>query len=80
MRSFQLLSLAAAAAPALADSHYFFSGFFSGSTIVGVEFDDQTQSLTLKNNISTDASSGSKWIHIDVSYLGMRLPGLMLTT
>ncbi|KAI3553892.1 hypothetical protein CABS02_05930 [Colletotrichum abscissum] len=65
MRSFQLLSFAAAAAPALADSHYFFSGFFSGSTIVGVEFDDQTESLTLKNNISTGASSGSKWIHID---------------
>ncbi|GKT47488.1 carboxy-cis,cis-muconate cyclase [Colletotrichum spaethianum] len=66
MRSFQLLSLAAAAAaPALADTHYFFSGFFSGSNIVGVEFNDQTQSLTLKKNITTDASSGSKWIALD---------------
>ncbi|OBR12712.1 Carboxy-cis,cis-muconate cyclase [Colletotrichum higginsianum IMI 349063] len=65
MRLFQLLSLAAAAAPALADTHYFFSGFFSGSTIVGVEFDDQTHSLTLKNNITTDASAGSKWIALD---------------
>ncbi|WYZ45032.1 hypothetical protein EsH8_VIII_000348 [Colletotrichum jinshuiense] len=65
MRSFQLLSLAAAASPALATTHYFFSGFFSGSTIVGVEFDDETHSLTLKNNITTDASSGSKWIALD---------------
>ncbi|GKT59536.1 hypothetical protein ColTof3_06875 [Colletotrichum tofieldiae] len=65
MRSSQLLSLAAVAVPTLADSHYFFSGFFSGSTVVGVEFDDQTQSLTLKKNITTDASSGSKWIALD---------------
>ncbi|KAJ0359480.1 hypothetical protein COL154_008264 [Colletotrichum chrysophilum] len=65
MRSFTLLTLAAAAVPALADTHYFYSGFFSGSTIVGVEFDDETSSLTLVNNITTDASSGSKWIHLD---------------
>ncbi|WQF80559.1 Putative WD40/YVTN repeat-like-containing domain superfamily, lactonase, 7-bladed beta propeller [Colletotrichum destructivum] len=65
MRLFQLFSLAAASTPALADTHYFFSGFFSGSTIVGVEFDDQTHSLTLKNNITTDASAGSKWIALD---------------
>lgn len=75
MRLFQLFSLAAAAAPALADTHYFFSGFFSGSTIVGVEFDDQTHSLTLKNNITTDASAGSKWIALDVwSTLPPRYP------
>ncbi|KAF5506101.1 Carboxy-cis,cis-muconate cyclase [Colletotrichum siamense] len=65
MRSFTLLTLAAAAVPTLADTHYFYSGFFSGSTIVGVEFDDETSSLTLVNNITTDASSGSKWIHLD---------------
>ncbi|KAF9881539.1 carboxy-cis, cis-muconate cyclase [Colletotrichum karsti] len=65
MRSFTLLSLAAAAVPALADTHYFFSGFFSGNTIVGVEFDDEKSSLTLVNNITTDASSGSKWIALD---------------
>lgn len=68
MRSFTLLTLAVAAVPALADTHYFYSGFFSGSTIVGVEFDDETSSLTLVNNITTDASSGSKWIHLDVSW------------
>ncbi|KAF2029954.1 3-carboxy-cis,cis-mucoante lactonizing enzyme [Setomelanomma holmii] len=60
------LSLAAAlASPIIADSHYFNSGFFSGSTIVGVEFDDTTNALTLKQNISTKASSGSKWIALD---------------
>ncbi|KAF6787631.1 hypothetical protein CSOJ01_15176 [Colletotrichum sojae] len=65
MRSFTLLSLAAAIAPAVANTHYFFSGFFSGSTIVGVEFDDEKSSLTLVNNITTDATSGSKWIALD---------------
>ncbi|KAK9419183.1 putative Lactonase, 7-bladed beta-propeller-domain-containing protein [Seiridium unicorne] len=63
MRS--VLLFAASAAPALADTHYFFSGFFSGSTIVGVEFDDTASTLTLVNNITTSASSGSKWIAID---------------
>jgi carboxy-cis,cis-muconate cyclase len=69
MRSLSLLSLAASATPILADTHYFFSGFFAGSTIVGVEFDDATSSLTLVNNITTDASSGSKWIALDVLFL-----------
>ncbi|TQN67779.1 Carboxy-muconate cyclase [Colletotrichum shisoi] len=76
MHVFQLFSLAAAAAaPALANTHYFFSGFFSGSTIVGVEFDDQTHSLTLKKNIATDASAGSKWIALD-----SRLKNLYVST
>jgi carboxy-cis,cis-muconate cyclase len=66
MRQSALLSLAASAIPALADTHYFFSGFFSGTTIVGVEFDDSASTLTLKNNITTDATSGSKWIAMDV--------------
>ncbi|KAL0944674.1 uncharacterized protein CTRU02_202561 [Colletotrichum truncatum] len=65
MRLFVLLPLAAAAVPAFADTHYFFSGFFSGNTIVGVEFDDEKSSLTLVNNITTDAASGSKWIALD---------------
>ncbi|KAF2646077.1 3-carboxy-cis,cis-mucoante lactonizing enzyme [Massarina eburnea CBS 473.64] len=56
--------VAALAAPALADSHYFFTGFFSGSTIVGVEFDDAASTLTWKQNISTNAT-GSKWIELD---------------
>ncbi|TDZ99676.1 Carboxy-cis,cis-muconate cyclase [Colletotrichum sidae] len=65
MRSFKDFFMAAAAVPAVADSHYLFSGFFSGNTIVGVEFDDATSSLTLVNNITTNASSGSKWIALD---------------
>lgn len=65
MRASLVCSLAVAA-PVLADSHYFFSGFFSGTTVVAVEFDDSADTLTLVNNITTSAS-GSKWIAIDVS-------------
>lgn len=72
MRSLSLLSLATSVSPALADTHYFFSGFFAGSTIVGVVFDDSASSLTIVNNITTDASSGSKWISLDVSAASTR--------
>jgi hypothetical protein len=51
--------------PVLGNTHYFFSGFFAGSTIIGVEFDDGTSSLSIVNNITTSAT-GSKWIAIDV--------------
>lgn len=51
---------------ALGEFHYFFSGFFAGSTIVGVEFDDVSLALSLVNNVTTQATSGSKWIAIDV--------------
>lgn len=64
---YSLLLLASAAVPALADTHYFFAGSFAGTTVVGVEFDDATSTLTLVNNITTSASGGSKWINIDVS-------------
>lgn len=66
MRASYTLPLAAFAAPVLGKAHYFFSGFFAGETIVGVEFDDVISSLTLMHNITTQASSGSKWIAIDV--------------
>ncbi|KAI8675839.1 hypothetical protein NCS57_00486400 [Fusarium keratoplasticum] len=49
---------------AFAETHHLFSGFFSGSTIAGIEFDDTASSLTLVKNISSEAS-GSKWITID---------------
>lgn len=52
--------------PALATKHYMFSGFFSGTQIVGLDFDDLTSELTLVNNITTLATGGSKWIAIDV--------------
>lgn len=67
MRTSLTLSLVTAlAAPVLGDTHYLFSGFFAGTTVVGVEFDDTTNSLTLVNNITTSASGGSKWIALDV--------------
>ncbi|KAF2654638.1 3-carboxy-cis,cis-mucoante lactonizing enzyme [Lophiostoma macrostomum CBS 122681] len=65
MRPFQPLVLVALAIPVLSETHYLYSGFFSGSTIVGLEFDDATLTLTLENNITTQATSGSKWIALD---------------
>ncbi|KAH7381006.1 Lactonase, 7-bladed beta-propeller-domain-containing protein [Cadophora sp. MPI-SDFR-AT-0126] len=44
--------------------HHMFSGAFSGSTIYAIEFDDESNSLTLANNITSNSSS-SKWIAID---------------
>ncbi|RSL55216.1 hypothetical protein CEP54_009483 [Fusarium duplospermum] len=49
---------------AFAETHHLFSGFFSGSTIAGIEFDDNSSSLSLVKNISSEAS-GSKWITLD---------------
>lgn len=67
MRSTPLLASASViVGTALADTHYMFSGFFSGSTIVGLEFDDVASTLTLVNNITNDAlASASKWIAIN---------------
>lgn len=66
MRSVSLLSLAASTVPVLAEKHYFYSGFFAGSTIVGVEFDDVASSLNIVNNITIESTTGSKWISLDV--------------
>ncbi len=63
------LLFAAGVTPAFADTHYFFSGFFAGTAVVGVEFDEVASTLTLANNITTSASGGSKWIAIDVGGL-----------
>ncbi|KAH8898446.1 3-carboxy-cis,cis-mucoante lactonizing enzyme [Thozetella sp. PMI_491] len=65
MRLCEVLSGATLAATALAETHYLFSGFFSGSTIVGLEFDPDAGTLTVAQNITTDAASGSKWIELD---------------
>ncbi|KAL1597874.1 hypothetical protein SLS60_008361 [Paraconiothyrium brasiliense] len=65
MRPLSSLSLLAAVPSVLGDKHYFFSGFFAGSTIAGIEFDDSANSLTLVNNISAQSTGGSKWISID---------------
>ncbi|KAG7406451.1 Carboxy-cis,cis-muconate cyclase [Fusarium oxysporum f. sp. rapae] len=53
------------AASAVAEVHYLFSGFFAGSTIAGIEFDDEALSLTLVKNISSASDDGSKWIALD---------------
>ncbi|KAF2117231.1 Lactonase, 7-bladed beta-propeller-domain-containing protein [Lophiotrema nucula] len=65
MRAFTFVVVAAGLGTALCDKHYMFSGFFSGSTIAGLEFDDNSLSLSVVNNISTQADSGSKWIALD---------------
>ncbi|KAF5587005.1 carboxy-cis cis-muconate cyclase [Fusarium subglutinans] len=53
------------AASTVAEVHYLFSGFFSGSTIAGIEFDDEALSLNLVKNISAVSDDGSKWIALD---------------
>ncbi|KAE8152369.1 hypothetical protein BDV25DRAFT_170509 [Aspergillus avenaceus] len=52
---------------ALATKHNLFSGFFSGSQLYGLQFDDEAATLSLTKNITTSisASDGSKWIAID---------------
>ncbi|CAN9358995.1 unnamed protein product [Alternaria alternata] len=50
---FSLSTLLLAVVPKVfGDKHYFFSGFFTGNMIAGVEFDDSTNDLTLVNNIT----------------------------
>ncbi|KAF2177129.1 3-carboxy-cis,cis-mucoante lactonizing enzyme [Zopfia rhizophila CBS 207.26] len=65
MRLSSIFPLAIFAASVLGDTHYFFSGFFAGTTIVGIQFDDATSTLSLVQNIIMQASEGSKWIAID---------------
>ncbi|KAF7551371.1 hypothetical protein G7Z17_g5049 [Cylindrodendrum hubeiense] len=62
-----LLCLLAFSGNVLCDTHYLFSGFFSGDNIVALEFDDTASTLSVINNITTDASEGSKWIALDGS-------------
>lgn len=70
MHSHALFILASVAAPALADTHTLFAGFLeSGDTIVGLEFDDATNTLTLTKNISAPGSAGQAWITLDVRQL-----------
>lgn len=55
------------AVSAVAEVHYLYSGFFSGSTIAGIEFDDEALSLSLVKNITSASDDGSKSIALDVS-------------
>lgn len=49
----------------LADTHYFYAGYFSEAIISGIEFDDETNTLTLVDNF-TVSSGTSRWIAADV--------------
>lgn len=50
-----------------ANTYNMYAGFFSGSTLVRLEFDDATSTLTLAENITAPYTSGQKWIALDVS-------------
>ncbi|KAE8378530.1 hypothetical protein BDV26DRAFT_281056 [Aspergillus bertholletiae] len=63
--SFLLSMLAISTKQVLASKHHLYSGFFSGSEVYGIEFDDEASTLTVINNITTNSSDGSKWIAID---------------
>ena len=66
MRLFTSIALYAAVPIVSGDKYDFFSGFFSGTTIAKVQFDDSQNTLTMVNNITIPTSGGSKWIAIDV--------------
>lgn len=66
MRGSSSVTLAAFAARALADTHTLYAGFFAGTTLVRLEFDDSTNALTLVENITAPNTSGQKWIALDV--------------
>lgn len=51
-----------------ADTYNMYAGFFSGSTLVRLKFDDATSTLTLAENITAPYTSGQKWIALDVRY------------
>lgn len=66
MHSFtSMLVLGALTSQAFGTVHHLFWGVFSGADIYAIEFDDETNALTLVNNVTTNATS-SKWIAIDV--------------
>ncbi|BAE55422.1 unnamed protein product [Aspergillus oryzae RIB40] len=63
--SLLLTLLATSTKHVLGEKHHLYSGFFSGSQLYGIQFDDETSTLTVVNNITTNSSDGSKWIAID---------------
>ncbi|KAG8162897.1 hypothetical protein KVR01_007375 [Diaporthe batatas] len=65
MRSASAVTFAAFAARALAASHTLFAGFFTGTNLVRLEFDDSTNALTLVENITAPGTSSQKWIALD---------------
>lgn len=67
--SLLLALLAISTKHVLGEKHHLYSGFFSGSQLYGIQYDDETSTLTVVNNITTNSSDGSKWIAIDVCCL-----------
>ncbi|KJK61777.1 Lactonase 7-bladed beta-propeller [Aspergillus parasiticus SU-1] len=63
--SLLLALLAISTKHVLGAKHHLYSGFFSGSQLYRIQFDDETSALTVINNITTNISDGSKWIAID---------------
>lgn len=49
----------------LADTHYFYAGYFSQASVSGIEFDDEANTLTLTDTFSVTSGS-SRWIAADV--------------
>lgn len=81
MQSFAVLALVVASSTsALAAKHQLYTGFFAGSTVVALEFDDVTSSLAIINNISTTYTSGQKWIALDVSVFRAMILRMILIT
>lgn len=62
---FNLCLAAIAGHKVLADTHYFYAGYFSEALISGIEFDDEANTLTLVDNFSVTSGS-SRWIAADV--------------
>lgn len=77
MSRFSMTFVAVCAGLAAAETHYLFSGFFNGTRIAALEFDDAKSSLDLVNNITINANS-SKWISIDVISIHANFDFVML--
>lgn len=65
MRSSTVFS-AAFAGVVSAETYNLYAGSFSGTTLVRLEFDNSTSTLSLAENITTPYASGQKWIALDV--------------
>lgn len=53
--------------PVLGQVHHFYSGYFSGDSLYGIEFNEQSSELSVIYNGTLDVSS-SKWIATDVCH------------
>lgn len=69
MRGVSKIVLAALTTPAWGEVHRFLVGYFAGTDVNALDFDDSTNSLTVYSNITLDGTSGQKWIALDVSFV-----------